>query len=150
MIELEFKQRPVDIPSDLRLYNRLAMLAVSMSECCRGSTASLRQLHFLNSLYIDAKFRDLYLEFKSKKFSLKILSPSADPYLNRCVAYAIGAKLIEQKKVKKGFRLILTQTGKDFVAALRKERLAADIFSLSKTFGKIPEKEIQDALRIEK
>lgn len=150
MIELEFKQRPIDVPSDLRLYNRLAMLTISMSECCRGSTASLRQLHFLNSLYRDDKFRSLYLEFKSKKFSLKILSPSADPYLNRCINYAIGAGLVEQKKVQNGFRLTLSEKGKGFVKDLKKQKLAEGIFFLSKTFGKIPETEIEDALRIEK
>ena len=150
MIELEFHQRPVDVPSELRLYRRLAMLCVSMSECCRGGSASFKQLHFLNSLFIDDKFRDLYLGFKLKKFSLGILCPSADPYLNRCVSYAIGAQLIEQKQIQSAFKVTLTQTGKDFVVRLKNQQLAGDVFDICRRIGKISDTEANTALGIGK
>jgi hypothetical protein len=150
MIELEFHQRPVDVPSDLRLYRRLAMLCVSMSECCRSGSASFKQLHFLNSLFIDEKFRDLYLDFKLRRFSLKILCPSADPYLNRCVNYAIGAQLIEQKQIQNGFKVTLTQAGKDFVALLKDQQLASDVFDFCRRIGKISDTEVQTALTMGK
>ncbi|RYD50626.1 MAG: hypothetical protein EOP52_13705 [Sphingobacteriales bacterium] len=150
MIELEFHQRPVDVPVELRLYRRLALLTVSMAECCRAGVASFKQLHFLNSLYMDSTFRSLYFEFKHKRFSLRILSPSADPYLNRCVSYALAAGLIETKDIKSGYRVSLTENGKTFVAALKKEKYLTDVFELYYSLGKISEAEIENALQMEK
>lgn len=150
MIQLDFKQRPVDVPSELRLYRRLSMLCISMSECCRGGTANLRQLQFLNSLYLDEAFLNLYIDFKLNRLSLKILSPSADPYLNRCIHYAIGANLIEQKKIKNGFRVVINEDGKSFVKLLKKEKLAQDIFEISSKIGKVSEPEINNALMMER
>jgi hypothetical protein len=150
MIQLDFKQRPVDVPSELRLYRRLSMLCISMSECCRGSVASLRQLQFLNSLYLDEGFRVLYLDFKLNRSSLKILSPSADPYLNRCIHYAIGANLISQKEIQNGFRLMLNEEGNLFVKLLKNQKLAQDIFEISLKIGKISETEISSALMMER
>ncbi|MBI1326987.1 MAG: hypothetical protein GC136_05030 [Alphaproteobacteria bacterium] len=149
MIELEFKQRPIDVPSDLRLYRRLSMLCVSLSVCCRGGSASFKQLHFLNALMIDSKFYNLYTGFKKHKFTLKILCPSADPYLNRCVNYALGAGLVNQKKVQNSFKIELSDRGKDFVDSLKNEDLALDIFDLCKSIGKISDKEVNTLLKTE-
>ncbi len=150
MLKLEFKQRPVDIPADLRLYRRLAMLIVSLSECCRGGTGSLKQLHFINSFYLDKNFRTLYLEFRNKKISLRILSPSADPYLNRCINYAIAADLILQKKIQTGIRFALTDSGKIFLNNLKNDGLIEDVFRMSSFLGKISETEIETALNVRK
>lgn len=148
MIELEFTQRSVDVPADLRLYRRLAMVCISIEECCKGNTGSFKQLHFVNSLYLDQRFREIYLEYKSRRISLKILTPSADPYLNRCVNYALGAGLLEPKPIKTSFKLMLSSRGKQFVANLKDENLAEDIFAISKQVGRISETEINNALRI--
>jgi hypothetical protein len=146
-IELEFHQRPVDVPADLRLYRRLAMVCISISECCRAGSASFNQLHFINSLLINEDFRDLYMEFKTARFSPKILAPSADPYLNRCVNYAIGAGLLDQKGVQRGFRVELTDKGRVFVKSLRSEQLAMDVFTLAKEIGRISETEAQSVIK---
>lgn len=146
-IQLEFNQRPVDVPADLRLYRRLAMVCISVSECCYAKSASFRQLHFINSLILNKAFRERYLIFRSKRTSPQILAPSVDPYLNRCVNYAIGAALLEQKDVKAGFKVILTSSGIQFVANLRKEKLAFDIFSIVREIGRISEKEIDAAMQ---
>ncbi|TBC96381.1 hypothetical protein ELH26_21165 [Rhizobium leguminosarum] len=146
-IEIEFNQRPVDVPADLRLYRRLAMVCISVSECCRAGSASFKQLHFINSLFINEDFRSLYMEFKFARFSPRILAPSADPYLNRCVNYAIGAGLLDQKDVQRGFKVELTEKGKDFVKSLRNDQLALDVIALAKEIGKISENEVQAAMR---
>ncbi|MBY5546365.1 hypothetical protein HFO61_05910 [Rhizobium leguminosarum] len=146
-IELEFKQRPIDVPADLRLYRRLAMVCISVSECCYAKSASFRQLHFINSLIINNGFRALYLTFRSRRTSPQILAPSVDPYLNRCVNYAIGAGLLDQKDVKSGFKVSLTQMGIAFVGDLRKEELASDIFSIASEIGRISETEIDAAMK---
>ncbi|MGD9476789.1 hypothetical protein [Shinella sp. G-2] len=146
-IKLEFNQRPVDVPPDLRLYRRLAMVCISVSECSYGKSASFRQLHFINSLIINNSFRSLYLTFKSRRTSPQILAPSVDPYLNRCVNYAIGAGLLDQKNVRSGFKVSLTPIGIDFVAKLQKEKLASDIFALAREIGRISETEIDAAMK---
>lgn len=150
MIELEFHQRPIDVPSDLRLYRRLAMLCISMSECCRGGSASFNQLHFINAVLIDERFRQLYKDFKSKKFTLKVLCPSADPYLNRCVNYAIGAGLLQQKQVQNSFKVSITDEGKSFVTHLKENGLASDVFAICSSIGKVSDSEVQTALRMGK
>jgi len=149
MIELEFKQRPIDVPSDLRLYRRLSMLCISLSVCCRGGSASFKQLHFINALMLDPKFYNLYAGFKKHKSTLKILCPSADPYLNRCVNYALGSDLIRQKKVQNSFKVELSDKGKDFVVSLKNEELAADVFGLCESIGKISDKEVNTLLKTE-
>lgn len=149
MAELDFLQRPIDISSDLRLYRRLAMLVISLSECCRGNTGSLRQLHFINSFYLDDKFQELYLTFREGYLPLKILSPSADPYLNRCINYALGAEIIEQKKIQNGYRLILTKKGEVFLENLKELELANDLFALSRTLGKLSDTDINKVVNIE-
>lgn len=148
MIELEFQQRPVDIPSDLRLYRRLAMLCISISECCHGKSASFKQLHFINSLLLDKKFFDLYRSSKNTKHIPNILPSSADPYLNRCVNYAVGIGLIEQKKLKNNFKVILSERGNEFVNLLRQQNLISDIFDLCREIGKISENTVRTALKI--
>ncbi len=149
MIELKFKQRPIDIPSDLRLYRRLSMLCISLSECCRAGSASFKQLHFINSLMMDQKFHDFYTEYKKHKFTLKILCPSADPYLNRCVNYALGAGLVKQKNVQNSFKIELSDEGREFVGLLKNEQLAADILDLCKSIGKTSDKEVNILLQTE-
>jgi hypothetical protein len=148
MIKLEFTQRNVDVPADLRLYRRLAMVCISAHECCKGSAASFKQLHFINSLYLDLRFREIYFEYKSRRITLKILTPSADPYLNRCVNYALGIGLLAPKPIKSSFKLMLSDSGKQFVANLKSQNLAEDIFAISQEIGKISETEINNALRI--
>jgi hypothetical protein len=88
------------------------------------------------------------MEFKLSRSTLKVLSPSADPYLNRCVNYAIGAGLVGQKKIKNGFRVELLLNGKEFVRRLLEQKLAEDIFSISTEIGKISGSEIQRALSL--
>ncbi|RUV30478.1 hypothetical protein [Mesorhizobium sp. M5C.F.Ca.IN.020.32.2.1] len=146
-IEIEFTQRPVDVPADLRLYRRLAMVCISVSECCRAGSASFKQLHFINSLFINEDFRGPYMEFRSVRFSPRILAPSADPYLNRCVNYAMGAGLLDQKDVQRGFRVELTDKGTDFVKSLRSQQLAMDVFALAREVGRISENEVQTVMR---
>ncbi|ANL30757.1 hypothetical protein AMC90_PC00107 (plasmid) [Rhizobium phaseoli] len=142
-IELEFHQRPVDVPADLRLYRRLAMVCISVSECCRAGSAAFKQLHFINSLFINDDFRAQYMEYRSVRHAPRVLAPSVDPYLNRCVNYAIGAGLLDQKDIQRGFKVELTDKGKDFVKALRSEQLTLDIFALARQIGKISESEVQ-------
>ncbi len=149
MLELNFQQRPVDVPVDLRLYRRLAILIIAIGKCCPGQSASLRQLHFYNALFIDADFYDSYIKFKKNDLFIGVLSPSADPYLNRCIGYAIGLDLIEQKIIKNGFRLVITQEGKHFLKNLEENRLTKDIFMQAEVVGKIPETEIKRAIRME-
>ena len=107
----------------------------------------LRQLHFTNSLILNSTFRYRYLAFKARETSPQILAPSVDPYLNRCVNYAIGAGLLKQKDVKSGFKVVLTPAGAAFVADLRKAELATDIFVVAKEVGRMSETEISAALR---
>jgi hypothetical protein len=149
MLELNYQQRPVDVPVDLRLYRRLAILIIAIGKCCPGQSASLRQLHFYNALFIDFDFYDSYIKFKNSHLFIGVLSPSADPYLNRCIGYAIGLNLISQKIIQKGFRLEVTQEGKDFLKRLEVSGLAKDILVRSELVGKIPETEIKRAIRME-
>lgn len=149
MLELNFQQRPVDVPVDLRLYRRLAILIIAIGKCCPGQLASLRQLHFYNALFIDPDFYDSYIRFKKNDIFKGILSPSADPYLNRCIGYAIGLNLIAQKVIKNGFRLVITQEGRCFLKSLEENGLAKDIFMQAELVGKIPETEIKRAIRME-
>jgi hypothetical protein len=148
MLELNFQQRPVDVPVDLRLYRRLAILIIAIGKCCPGQSASLRQLHFYNALFIDPDFYDSYLKFKKNDFFMGVLSPSADPYLNRCIGYAIGLNLIKQKIIQNGFRLVITQEGKQFLKNLEEYKLTKDIFMQAEFVGKIPETEIKRAIRM--
>ena len=124
------------------------MVCASIAECCKGNTGSFKQLHFINSLYLDPSFREIYMEYKALRISLKILTPSADPYLNRCVNYALGAELLEPKPLKGSFKLMLSNSGKQFVANLKDQHLVEDIFAVSKQIGKISETEINNALRL--
>lgn len=149
MLKLNFQQRPVDVPVDLRLYRRLAILIIAIGKCCPGKSASLRQLHFYNALFIDPDFYNSYLRFKKNDFFMGVLSPSADPYLNRCIGYAVGLNLIAQKIIKNGFRLIITPEGELFLKSLEEHGLTKDIFMQAELVGKIPETEIKRAIRME-
>lgn len=145
--ELEFTQRPIDVPADLRLYRRLAMVCISVSACCFSASASFKQIHFINTLMIDEYFRSLYLLFKKNRTSPHLLTPSLDPYLNRCVNYALGAELLSQKKIKDGFKVSLTPKGVDFLNSLKKEKLALDIFTVALEIGRVSEREVDEAMK---
>jgi len=144
--ELEFTQRPKSLSPDLRLYRRLGMLCISLSKCSTGQAASFKQLHFINSLFIDESFRRLFLAFRAKDHPAGLLSPSVDPFLNRCVNYAIGAGLVVQKEAKGGFRIKLAADGKVFVDKLKREKLVEDLFSIAETVGKVPVTEIDNSI----
>lgn len=144
MIELEFNKRPIDIPADLRLYRRLAMLCISIHKCSKDNSASFKQLHFFNTLLLNKKFLENYRRIKNKKSNsnLNILSPSIDPYLNRCVNYAIGANLVEQIRTRKNYKIHLTLSGQSFVQYLEEEEIMNNIFTLCDELGKILEQSI--------
>ena len=146
--QLEFESRPHSVLPDLRLYRRLAILCISLSKCCRAKTASFKQLHFINSLFLDEKFRELFIAFRSNEAHLGMLSPSVDPYLNRCVNYGIGANLIGQKDVKAGFRVTLLKEGELFVKQLKKQEITSDIFNIASNIGLVADTEISSAIRM--
>ena len=146
MIELKFNQRPVEVPSDLRLYRRLSILCISLSECCRGNSASFKQLNFINALIMNQNFLSIYIDYKKNKIPLKNLCPPADPYHIRCVNYAMGVGLVNQKKIKYTFKVELSEYGRDFVDSIKKEELVTDVFDHCKGIGTISEKEINSIL----
>jgi hypothetical protein len=58
--------------------------------------------------------------------------------------------LIEQKQIQNGFKVTLTQGGKDFVALLKDRQLASDVFDFCRRIGKISDTEVQTALTMGK
>ncbi|TJW90368.1 MAG: hypothetical protein E5X43_17405 [Mesorhizobium sp.] len=59
----------------------------------------------------------------------------------------MGAGLLDQKDVQRGFRVELTDKGTDFVKSLRSQQLALDVFALAREVGRISENEVQTVMR---
>jgi hypothetical protein len=109
--------RPEPLPGDLRLSWGIA-LVVLMLGASRGTRASLQKLHFLaHSIRTRETRLEIQQVFARSRRSSDILV-RVEPWLNRALAFAKGAKLIEMEG---GRSAVLAERGRRMLDALHKD-----------------------------
>lgn len=110
-VEFIFRRRPVALPGDLRPTWRIGLLALLLSQCCRGQRSSLTRVHVLNwAVRSEPNHEDL-MSLVEGRLPPDALIVRFDPAFNRAIDFAIGEGLVRRVD---GSRIELTDSGKAF------------------------------------
>lgn len=113
-----FQRRPRDLPGDLRVAWRVALVVLILGESSVGKKASLRKLHALNWICHSGDHRNRFLSIVEGRALPDDLLIRIEPSLNRAIDFAVGEGLVEWIK---GNRIKLTEKGITFL-----QKIAAD------------------------
>lgn len=133
---LVFTRRPAPLPPRLRATHRVALL-LEMVDKCRGGTATLLQLHAIDTALTDPYARRRLSGDLSAEATLSVVR--VDPALNRAVDRAIGDGLLEMSRHA---AVTLTDAGRGALAGVRSAGILKDeVAALSEIRGKITQKQ---------
>lgn len=143
----ELTPRPEPLPGDLRLAWGIALVVLMLGKS-RGKRASLQKLHFLAH-----SIRTRQTRVTAQRVFAQTLSPSeivvrVEPWLNRALAFARGATLID---IQGGRSAILTEGGLRLLETLYEDdNLLADEKQFLESVGtKATEKNVDKIMRME-
>lgn len=111
-----FRRRPRDLPGDLRVVWRVALIVLILGECSRGQKASLKKLHALNWICYSAENRERFKAVIEGHSQPDDLIMRIEPSLNRAIEFAVGEHLAEWIN---GNRVKLTSHGKSFLESIK-------------------------------
>jgi len=144
-VPFTFRRRPRALPCSMRPGWRLHVLVLILNQC-RGSRASLEQLHVLNWAIRTEATRNHFLQFLEGKCAPNQVIVRYDPSLSRAIDFAFAERLIirqEQQtelfendvKSKKTppYRVILGERGLRLFQQIQKME---DAFTVEKAFLK--------------
>ena len=110
---IEFHDRPVDLPAELRSAWRGAFLVLALSKC-RGKKAAIESLHFLSWAVGTSETRTQAVEALGPDGLFRTLPIRFDLAVNRSLAYLTAEALV----VQKNGRYCLASPGKRMVAII--------------------------------
>lgn len=93
-----FNRRPDPVPADLRWSWRVPSLALLLSRC-RGSSATLKQVHILGWGMRNAQTRQTFIRWARGQKNPDDIIVRFDPSLSRTIDLALGAGLATKKGV---------------------------------------------------
>lgn len=146
-----FNARSRPISCELRPVWRLHVLMLLLDQC-RGSQASLEQLHVLNWAARTPETRAAFLEFLKGKRTPSQIVVRYDPSLNRAVHFAFAEGLVRRREVQQTldgqsnagsppYRIVIANKGKELLKQIYQ---MDDCFSDIKRFvAAIPQKVTQ-------
>jgi hypothetical protein len=111
-----FQRRPRDLPGDLRVAWRVALVVLLLGECSHGKKATLRKLHALNWICYSDENRKRFESIIEGEARPDDLNIRIEPSLNRAIDFAVGERLTEWIN---GNRLKLTDRGVTLLKAIK-------------------------------
>ncbi|MBN8646759.1 MAG: hypothetical protein J0L55_02305 [Caulobacterales bacterium] len=141
IVNATFSIRARGISSDLRLFGRLTILLISIDRCCWRKVANLEQLHILNTLFLKARNGENYLN-RDISDNPGAFNFNIDPYLNKCIQYALAYGLIERTTSKSGYSLFLTTKGTEYLKVLQDSGEIDEYMDIGMRIGVLTRSEI--------
>lgn len=139
--QARFNTRPSQIPGDLRLGWRLALLCLVLNRCY-GRVASLEQVHLLVWAAKSSEGSALVERWFNGNRRPDEIVVRFDPTLTRTVTLAIGSQLVERRPQH---RFALMDAGVGLVEAIYND---TDLMANEKAFlGRLPRRITQRSIR---
>lgn len=121
-VPFTFVNRPQPVPGALRPGWRIPTVLMLVRKC-RGSKASLEQLHVLNWAIRDPAAMDTFLGFWRGEVDPDEAVVRYEPALNRAIDLAVGLHLLAWNDTK---RLVLTEQGNELLTEIDEEDVLID------------------------
>jgi hypothetical protein len=142
-----FTRRPTSLPPELRPMWRVAVVALILHICCRGSRSNLQRLYVLNWAVRTPEARSEFSELLDGKLKPSDVIVRFDPGLLRAIDLATGAQLV--KRIG-GDKFELTERGHTFAKAV----LDSGGFETEKQYfdsirRRVPESKIQQIMNMD-